>query len=62
MNVLLTEHGYHNVGIGMFVFVRKEEYVWKTPEPEKNTEWVWMHWDEFMKQQPKFIPFKYFFE
>jgi len=28
MNVLLTEHGYHNVGIGMFVYVRKDEFEW----------------------------------
>jgi 8-oxo-dGTP pyrophosphatase MutT (NUDIX family) len=62
MNVLLTEHGYHNVGIGMFVFVHKDEFKWETPEPDKNTKWEWMKWSDFMTQEPKFIPFKYFFE
>ena len=62
MNVLLTEHDYHNVGIFMFVQVMKEEFTWKTCEPEKNSEWRWVRWSEFLDLQPKFIPFKYFFE
>ena len=62
MNVLLTEHDYHNVGIFMFAKVTKAEYEWQTLEPEKNTAWRWCAWDEFTKLEPKFIPFKYFFE
>jgi hypothetical protein len=31
-------------------------------EPEKNTDWQWMAWEDFKKQEKLFIPFKYFFE
>jgi hypothetical protein len=62
MNVLFTEHDYHNVGIFMFVEVKKAEFEWRLMEPEKNTAWSWISWAEFLPLEPKFIPFKYFFE
>lgn len=62
MNSLFPEHNYHNVEIGMFVKVNKDEFELKTPEPEKNTEWKWLHWDQFMQKEPKFLSFKFFFE
>ena len=62
MNVLFTEHDYHNVGINMFVKVEKAEFQFQTTEPHKNTEWRWVAWSEFLTYQPKFIPFQYFFE
>jgi hypothetical protein len=31
-------------------------------EPEKNTAWSWIAWTDFVPLEPKFIPFKYFFE
>jgi 8-oxo-dGTP pyrophosphatase MutT (NUDIX family) len=62
MNVLFTEHGYHNVGIFMFVKVLKSEFEWKLMEPEKNTAWGWIAWADFVPLETKFIPFKYFFE
>ena len=45
MNVLYLEADYHNVGIFMFVKVSKEAFSFKNLEPEKNTDWQWMHWD-----------------
>jgi len=62
MNVLFTEHGYHNVGIFMFCKVDKATFVFENKEPEKCTDWRWMDWAEFMNKEPKFIPFKYFIE
>ena len=41
----------------MFVQVMKEEFTWKTCEPEKNSEWRWVPWSEFLDLEPKFIPF-----
>ena len=31
-------------------------------EPDKNTDWRWVKWDEFLLLKPHFIPFKYFWE
>lgn len=72
MNVRGTEHHYHNVGIFMvtfsfkihpqFIQVKKEETRFENKEPHKNTDWQWMKWEEFLEKEPKFIPFKYFFQ
>ena len=62
MNVLYVEADYHNVGINMATRVDKETFTFKTTEPHKNTEWRWVKWDEFIKKERLFIPFKYFFE
>ena len=62
MNVLFTEHGYHNVGIFMLCLVDKQTFTFENKEPEKCTDWHWIHWDQFMQQSPLFIPFKYFIE
>ena len=62
VNVLFTEHGYHNVGIFMFCKVDKDSFTFENSEPDKCTNWEWIHWDSFMQKEPLFIPFKYFFE
>ena len=62
MNVLYTEVGYHNVGIFMFCKVDKDNFSFENKEPEKCTDWHWVHYDEFMQKEPLFIPFKYFVE
>lgn len=62
MNVLFTEADYHNVGIFMFAKVTKSEFTFKNTEPDKCTDWHWVKWEDFIKKDPLFIPFKYFFE
>jgi len=62
MNVLYLEADYHNVGIFMFARVNKSDFSFRNMEPEKNTDWQWMAWEDFIKQPRLFIPFKYFFE
>ena len=62
MNVLYTEVGYHNVGIFMFSKVDKDTFTFRNTEPEKTTDWEWIKWDEFIKKDNHFIPFKYFWE
>ena len=62
INVLFTEHGYHNVGINMFCKVQKDQFIFQNPEPDKCTGWRWMNYSEFVQQEPKFIPMKYFIE
>ena len=48
VNVLFTEHGYHNVGIFMFCKVDKESFIFENREPDKCTNWEWIAWDSFM--------------
>ena len=62
MNVRGVEFGYHNVGIFMVAPVVKGDFKYQTTEPEKNTEWRWMKWDEFKELPNLFNPFKFFFE
>jgi len=31
-------------------------------EPEKHTDWQWMAWTEFLKQDKHFVAFKYMLE
>ena len=62
MNVRGVEFGYHNVGIFMIAPVIKADFKYQTTEPEKNTEWRWMKWDEFKELPNLFNPFKPFFE
>jgi hypothetical protein len=42
--------------------VKKDEFIPKHLEPEKNTAWDWIKWSEFSQKENLFIPFKYFFE
>ena len=56
------EADYHNVGVFTFVSVKKGQTRFRRMEPEKNTEWRWVRWAEFVKKKPLFIPFKYFFQ
>ena len=60
MNVIDAE--YHNVGVYTYVDVVKAETPFKTTEPEKNTEWRWVPWSEFVNLKPYFAPNKLFFE
>ena len=62
MNVRGVEFGYHNVGIFMVAPVIKGDFKFQTTEPDKNTEWRWMKWDEFKELPNLFNPFKPFFE
>ena len=62
MNVLYLEANYHNVGIFMFAKVKKADFTFRNTEPDKCTDWRWVHWDTFLGFENKFIPFKYFFE
>ena len=61
MNVLYLEADYHNVGIFVFAKVIKNDFKFRNTEPEKCTDWEWIHWDNFLKRDKHFIPFKYFF-
>ena len=61
MNVRGVVFGYHNVGIFMFAQVKKDDFKFKTTEPEKNTEWRWMKWTDFSELPNLFNPFEYFF-
>ena len=31
-------------------------------EPEKNTDWRWMKWEEFKEKENLFNPFEHFFK
>ena len=62
MNVLYLEADYHNVGIFMLAKVKKDEFSFRNTEPDKCTDWRWVNWDTFLTFEPKFIPFKYFFD
>ena len=57
-----SESGYHNVGVYAYIDVKKEETKFRTTEPQKNTEWRWVPWGEFVQLKPYFVPNKYFFE
>jgi len=48
MNVLYLEADYHNVGIFMFARVNKSDFNFRNMEPEKNTDWQWMAWKDFI--------------
>lgn len=62
MNVLYLEANYHNVGIFMMAKVMKADIKLQNVEEGKCTDWVWVHWDDFLAKDRHFIPFKYFFE
>ena len=63
MNVRGVEFNYHNVGVFMLGHVKKADTVTKCMEPEKNTAWSWMKWEDFLKLEDSlFHPFAPFFE
>ena len=63
MNVRGVEFGYHNVGIFMVARVTKAECKPRCMEPEKNTDWTWIKWQEFLRlEEQLFHPFAPFFE
>ena len=63
MNVRGVEFGYHNVGIFMLAQVQKDECHPKCMEPEKNTDWTWVKWFDFLKLEDSLShPFAPFFE
>ena len=62
MNILGVEFDYHNIGIFMFVKVKKSETVFENNEPEKCTDWRWVKWNEYVDYPNLFNPFYYFFE
>jgi hypothetical protein len=41
----------------MGTFVKKEEFVFSNPEPEKCAGWNWVKWADFLKLDNQFIPY-----
>ncbi|TNV75341.1 hypothetical protein FGO68_gene10510 [Halteria grandinella] len=62
MNVRGVEFEYHNVGIFMATQVIKEQIKPVNTEPEKNSDWSWVKWEDFIKRDNLFHPFHYFIE
>ncbi|CDW83762.1 probable 8-oxo-dgtp diphosphatase nudt15 [Stylonychia lemnae] len=54
--------GYHYIVIYMFTKVLKDQHEFKNMEPNKQTDWQWIKWNEFVKFENLFQPYKFFFK
>eukprot|EP00347_Sterkiella_histriomuscorum_P015014 403358642 len=59
LNMIEPEHNYHFIGIIMFIHVSKNEFPFENQEPNKQTEWQWIKWEELINYENLFTPFRH---